>query len=308
MRALVTGATGLVGRHLVRAVDAPVIVSRRPDVARERLGAVDVHAWSPEEQPAPAAALAGVDVVFNLAGEPIAEGRWTAEKRRRIRDSRTVGTRNLVAALAGVPHRPRVLVSCSAVGYYGDRGDEELDEASPAGTGFLAELCRDWEREAMAAEALGVRVVCVRVGVVLAPGGGALARMLAPFRLGLGGRIGSGRQWMSWIHVDDLVGLLRVAAGDDGLRGPLNAVAPGAVTNAEFTRALARAVGRPALLPVPAVALRVALGDMSEVLLASQRVLPGVAGRRGFVFRHPALAGALDAVLAARTRGAPWGH
>ena len=184
--------------------------------------------------------------MFNLAGEPVSEGRWTDEKKRRIRDSRVVGTRDLVAGLALLKSRPRVLVSASAVGYYGDRGDEELDERSAAGHGFLAEVCADWEREAMAASQLGIRVVCVRIGIVLAPGGGALARMLTPFRMGVGGRLGSGRQWMPWIHIKDVAGIMLHASWNNEINGPMNAVAPSPVTNADFTRALAHAVHRPA--------------------------------------------------------------
>jgi hypothetical protein len=236
-------------------------------------------------------------VVFNLAGEPVAEGRWTAERKRRIRDSRVLGTRNLVAGLAAQESRPRVLVSASAVGYYGDRDDEVLDETSSSGHGFLAEICVEWEREALAAERLGIRVVCVRTGIVLAPGGGALARMLTSFRLGAGGKLGSGRQWMAWIHLDDEVGILIHASQDARIRGAINAVGPRPVTNAEFTRALGHAIHRPAFLPVPMTALRLAFGEMSEILTASQRVLPREAERTGYTFKHPELAGALAAAL-----------
>jgi hypothetical protein len=207
------------------------------------------------------------------------------------------GTRQLVAGLAAQELRPRVLVSASAVGYYGDRADEELDESAVAGTGFLAEVCVAWEREALAAERLGIRVVCLRTGIVLAPGGGALARMLPAFRLGAGGKLGSGRQWMPWVHVDDVVGILLHALREEGIRGPLNAVGPRPVTNAELTRALGRALHRPAVLTVPTFALRVAFGELSEVLTASQRVLPAVAERTGYAFLHAALAGALAAAL-----------
>jgi uncharacterized protein (TIGR01777 family) len=221
-------------------------------------------------------------VVFNLAGEPVAEGRWTDERKRRIRDSRVLGTRNLVAGLAGLTTRPRVLVSASAVGYYGDRGDQTLDETSSPGHGFLADVCVEWEREALAAERLGIRVVCVRTGIVLAHGGGALAKMLTPFRMGAGGKLGNGRQWMPWIHLDDEVGILLHAMKDARLHGAINAVGPRPVTNAEFTRALGRAMHRPAFLPVPKTALRLAFGEMSEILTASQRVLPKEAERTGY--------------------------
>jgi len=297
MRALITGATGLVGRHLLGRIENPVVLSRNPDEARRRLGSVEAHAWNPAGGPAPAEALRGVEVVFNLAGEPVADGRWSDEKKRRIRDSRVAGTRNLVSAFATLETRPKVLVSASAVGYYGDRGDEELDERSTPGHGFLAEVCVDWEREAMAAEQLGVRVVCVRIGIVLAPGGGALASMLTPFRLGLGGRLGNGKQWMPWVHIKDVAGVMLLASRNDAIRGPMNAVAPRPVTNLDFTRALAHAVHRPALLPVPRAAIRLAFGELSDILIASLRVFPRVAEHSGYIFDHPDLAGALDDVM-----------
>ena len=297
MRTLITGATGLVGKHLVGRLEDVVVVSRNADEARRRLGKVEAHAWNPEAGPAPADAIRGVEVVFNLLGEPVFEGRWTDEKKRRIHDSRVVGTRNLVSAIEASESRPKVLVSASAVGYYGDRGDEQLDESSRKGDGFLADVCAEWEREAMAAEKLGVRVVCVRVGVVLAPHGGALATMLTPFRMGVGGRLGSGRQWMPWVHIKDLVGVMLHASRNDAIRGPINGVAPHPVTNVDFTRTLAKAVHRPALLPVPRIALRLALGEVSDILLASQRVFPKVAEQSGYVFEHPDLADALDDVM-----------
>jgi uncharacterized protein len=304
MRALITGATGLVGKHLLGRIEDAVVLSRNPDQARRRLGKVEAHAWNPERGHPPVEAIRGVEAVFNLAGEPVFEGRWTEEKKRRIRDSRVVGTRNLVSALAALENesRPKVLVSASAVGYYGDRGDEELDERSTVGDGFLAEVCVDWEREAMAAAQLGIRVVCVRIGIVLAPDGGALAAMLTPFRMGLGGRLGSGRQWMPWVHIKDLAGMMLHASRNDAIRGPMNAVAPHPVINVDFTRALANAVHRPALLPVPRIALRLALGEVSDILIASQRVFPRVAEQSGYVFEHPDLAGALDDVMASMAR------
>ena len=234
--------------------------------------------------------------MFHRAGDPVA-GRWTSEKKRRIRDSRVIGTRNLVAGMAALEARPRVLVSASAVGYYGDRGDEVLDEHSPQGSGFLADVCAEWEREAMAAGRLGVRVVCVRIGIVLSTRGGALPRMLTPFKLGAGGRFGSGKQWMPWIHIDDVVGLLLHAASTVQLHGPMNAVSPNPATNAEFSHALGHAVHRPAILPVPKTSLRIALGEMSEVLTASERVLPNVATASGYTFKYPDLREALHAAL-----------
>src|ERR1700678_4161251 len=305
MRALVTGATGLIGKHLLAKLENPVVLSRDPDEARRRLGNIEAHAWNPESGPAPADALRGVDVVFNLAGEPVFEGRWTDEKKRRIRDSRVAGTHNLVSALALLETRPKVLVSASAVGYYGDRGDQELDETSTPGHDFLAQVCVDWEREAMAADQLGIRVVCIRIGIVLAPGGGALATMLTPFRMGIGGRLGSGRQWMPWIHINDMAGLILHASRNDAIRGPMNAVAPRPVTNLDFTSALAHAVHRAAMLPMPRIALRLALGEVSEILLAAERVWPRVAEHSDYVFEHPDLAGALDDVTSSAARSSP---
>lgn len=292
MKAVVTGGTGLVGRALLAKLPDAVVLSRDPAAAAGALGGARVQRWAPAEEPAPASALEGVDVVYNLAGEPIGEGRWTADKKRRIRESRVIGTRNLVAGIAAVERRPSVLVSGSAIGVYGDRGDEVLDEGAAPGNGFLAEVCLAWEEEARAAEALGVRVVHVRLGIVLARAGGALAKMLGPFRMGAGGRIGGGAQWMSWIHLDDVVGLL-LHAGRTALHGPLNVVAPEPATNADFTRALGHALHRPTLLPVPRAALRIAFGEMSELLLDSQRVVPKAALASGYAFRHPALASAL---------------
>ncbi len=302
MKALITGGTGLLGRALLANVPDSVVLSRDPARAGGMAGVGRAVGWDPASEPAPREALQGVSAVFNLSGEPVAEGRWTVDKKRRIRDSRVIGTRNLVAGLRALDRRPDVLVSVSAVGYYGDRGDEELDETSAAGSGFLAEVCTEWEREALCAEALGVRVVCVRVGIVLAPGGGALGRMLTPFKMGVGGRLGSGAQWMPWIHIDDVVGLLMHAVRTPTALGAMNGVSPQPVTNAEFTRALGRAVHRPALLPVPRIALRVAFGEMSEVLVASQRVVPRVAERTGYRFEHAVLDGALAAVMAAPQR------
>jgi len=302
MKALVTGGTGLIGRGLLARLAEPVVTSRDPARAARRLGPVRAVRWEPEGGPVPKEAVREVEAVFNLAGEPVAGGRWTAERKRRIRDSRVAGTRHLVEGLAALEARPRVLVSVSAVGYYGDRGDEELDERSAPGSGFLAELCQEWEREALAAEKLGIRVVCARIGLVLAPEGGALARMLAPFRMGAGGRLGDGRQWMSWIHLDDVAGLLLHAATVEEVRGAMNAVSPHPVTNGDFTRALGRALHRPAFLPVPKAALRIAFGEMSEILTSSQRVSPRVAQRSGYVFQHGDLDEALRAVLAWKPR------
>jgi uncharacterized protein (TIGR01777 family) len=278
MNIAISGASGFIGRHLMKSLaeagHSPRALSR--------------HA-------PPAESLREADAVIHLAGEPLAQ-RWTAEAKRRIRESRVAGTRNLVAALATLPRRPEALICASAIGYYGSRGDEVLTESSAPGSGFLPELCVAWEREAQAAEAFGMRVVRVRTGLVLDAGGGALVRMLPPFRMGLGGRLGSGRQWMSWIHLEDLAALFQFAV-ERQVRGPLNAVAPYAVTNSEFTRELARTLGRPAVFPVPGFALRLLFGEMADVLLASQRVAPGAAQAAGFRFRFPQLAPALESLL-----------
>jgi len=297
MRALITGATGFIGRELVKRVDQPVIVTRDPDRAKETLGEMEAHAWDALSGPPPPAALAGVEAVFHLAGEPIAEGRWTAEKKKRIRESRVTGTRNLVEGLRQARGRPSVLVSVSAVGYYGNRGDEVLYESSPPGNDYLAEVCVAWERESQQARDLGIRVVNPRFGIVLGPGGGALSKMLLPFKIGAGGRLGSGRQWMSWIHVSDVVGLMLHAATGANIEGAMNATSPNPVTNRDFTAALAKAVHRPAVIPAPAFGLRLALGEFADVLLSSQRVLPRVAERTGYDFEYPQLDAALMAAV-----------
>ena len=294
MKALVTGATGLVGLELLRRLEHAVVLTRDVTESERRLGAgVRAWAWQPSHEPAPAAAFEGVDVVFHLAGEPVADGRWTEERKRRIRDSRVLGTRHLVATLAKSASLPRVLVCASGVDFYGHRGDTELREGTAKGQGFLSDVCEAWEAEARVAEGYGIRVVMARLGLVLALRGGALARMLPPFRLGIGGKLGDGRQWLPWVHLDDAVGLLLHAARDERLRGPLNVVAPEAVTNAQFTRALGQALGRPAVLPVPRLALRVVFGEISQALLDSRRVVPGVALETHYEFRYPRLAPAL---------------
>jgi uncharacterized protein (TIGR01777 family) len=288
MKIAVTGASGFVGRRLcARARERGhevVAIGRR---SGDRL-------WDPMAEPAP---LSGVDAVVHLAGEPVAEGRWTRRKRAAIRDSRVIATRNLVAGLAGTG--VRVLVSASATGYYGDRGDEELTEDSPPGEGFLAEVCREWEGEAFRAAERGVRVAVVRTGVALGPDGGALARMRTPFSLGLGGRLGSGEQWMSWIHRDDLVGIYLHALEREEVSGPLLGTAPAPVRNAEFTKALGRVLERPTVLPMPGWMLRVLFGKVAEVLLSSQRCRPRRTMESGFSFAHPDLEGALREVLSA---------
>ena len=300
MKALVTGATGFVGPRVLRLLDRPVVLSRNPERARESLGSLagSVLRWDPLQGPPPPQAFEGVDMVLHLAGENVSAGRWTTAQKARIRDSRVVGTRNLVQGLAQATGGPRTLVSASAVGFYGDRGDEELTETAGPGSDFLAEVCVAWEREALAAAAHGVRVVTARTGIVLGAGGGALAKMLPPFKLGGGGNLGNGRQWMPWIHVADLARLYLHAAETASIVGPMNAVAPQPVRNAEFTKALGRQLHRPTFAPAPYIALRLLFGEFAQVLFASQRVIPRVAIDTGFVFQYPEIAAALREILA----------
>jgi len=272
MKIAVTGASGFIGKRLMEKLGAEVrAVSLR--------GNLD--------------GIAGADAVVHLAGEPVAQ-RWTKEAREKIRSSRVEGTRRLVDAMRGNP--PRVLVSASAVGYYGSRGDELLIETSPPADDFLAEVCREWEFEAHRAEEFGVRVVCLRNGLVLGNGGG-LKKMMLPFKLGVGGKIGDGTQWTAWIHLEDTVGLIEFAISSSKLRGPANATAPNPVTNEEFTRVLANALHRPAIFPVPKFALNLLYGDMAQIVYASQRVLPAAALQAGYSFLFPKLEGALLAIL-----------
>ncbi|MEO8597999.1 MAG: TIGR01777 family oxidoreductase [Candidatus Solibacter sp.] len=298
MNITLTGASGLIGRRLLKTLGDS---GHRLTVLSRHAGTsvppdVSAAVWDPMKGPAPETALRGADAVIHLAGEPVAQ-RWNPEVKRRIRESRITGTRNLIATLAKLSEPPRTLVSASAVGYYGSRGDEVLAEDSPAGAGYLAEVCDAWERESVAAERLGIRVVRIRIGIVLAAKGGALAQMLPPFRLGVGGRLGDGRQWMSWIHLDDLVSMFQYAL-ENPVRGVWNGVAPIAVTNSDFTAILARTLHRPAIFPVPVFGLKLLFGEMAEILLASQRVVPRAAETAGFRFRFPELGAALHDVLA----------
>lgn len=295
---LIAGASGLIGQRLCRSLRAqgrPLIcLSRapRPSAAGQRW-----ITW--EELPS---ALPGTAAIVNLAGEPVAGRRWTEKVKRDIRESRTRAAQSITAALAATPaaQRPAVLIQASACGIYGDRGDEILDESAAPGADFLAEVCRAWEEAGRGAEALGLRCVFLRISVVLAPEGGALAKMLPIFRLGLGGPLGGGRAWMPWIHADDLIGMIETALQDSRWRGPVNACAPQPARNADFTRALGRALHRPAVLPVPAFALRLLFGEGGAVLLASQRLRPAAAERLGYRFRHPELAAALQELLTGR--------
>lgn len=298
MKVTITGGTGFVGGRLVGQLlkeghEVRILGrSAKTGIAPE----VDFYLWDASQSEPPRESLEGSDAVVHLAGEPVAQ-RWSPEIRRRIRSSRIEGTRWLVNALGRMERPPAVLVTASAIGYYGDRGDEELTEEAKPGEGFLAEVCQAWEAEADRAGELGIRVVRLRIGVVLGVGGGALQQMLPPFRMFIGGQLASGRQWMSWIHLDDLTGLIRFALETPGLRGAVNGTAPNPARNTEFTRVLARTLHRPALFTVPNAALNVLFGDMAEILLASQRVLPAAARRAGFRFHFPDLGPALKNVL-----------
>jgi uncharacterized protein (TIGR01777 family) len=301
MKIVLTGATGLVGPRIVRALtargDDVVVLSRNPDKAKQALG-VDAVAWNPEREPAPAAALAGADAVVHLAGAPVAQ-RWTEEAKRHILVSREAGTRNLVAGLRATPEheRPETLVSTSAVGYYGKHGDEPVPEDTPPGVDFLADVCVRWEREAQEAAELGMRVAIVRTGIVLDAHGGALATMLTPFKLGVGGPVAGGRQYMPWIHLDDLVDLYLAALDDPGWSGPYNGAAPAPATNAAFSKALGAALHRPAVAPIPAFVLKLRFGGMAELVTDGQRAVPERALAAGFSFTHPDLDEALRSAL-----------
>ncbi len=302
----VTGATGLIGTRLVAALRdhgmRVTVLTRDPERARARLGDVDAVGWDLLGELAPAEALAGRAAVVHLAGEPVAR-RWSARAKRAIRDSRVTGTRNLLEGLreAGRSEtggRPRTLVSSSAIGYYGAHGEEPLDEDAPPGLDFLARVCADWEAEAARASELGMRVVQVRTGVVLDRRGGALEKMLPPFRLGLGGPVAGGRQYVSWIHTEDLIAMMLAALDDERWTGPINATAPEPVSNREFSRALGGALRRPSRLPVPGLALRMLYGEMAEIVTTGARVVPAKPLVLGYAFRYPRLDAALRAAIA----------
>ncbi len=298
MKISVTGGTGFLGSHLAGRLLADGhsvrILGRRPrtGVARD----VQLFLWDAMKAAPPKESLSGADAIVHLAGEPIAQ-RWTREVKHRIRASRVDGTRRLVTAISEMSPPPATLVTASAVGLYGPGDEEIFTENSPPGEGFLADVCRGWEAEADKAVALGVRIVKLRIGVVLGVGGGALAQILPPFKMFVGGQIGTGRQWMSWIHLDDVTGLIRFALENPGLSGPVNATAPNPVRNSRFTRILARTLRRPAVFQVPERALRMLFGEMAEILLTGQRVLPEVAGKAGYQFLYPDIGTALKNLL-----------
>ena len=300
MKILVSGSHGLIGSALVsllagRGHRIIRLVRRLPAPGPQEAG------WDPQARTIDGRALEGLDAAIHLAGESVARGRWTAAKKARIRESRVESTRFLARTLAGLTRRPRVLICASAIGYYGHRGDEILVEESAPGQGFLAEVCREWEAAAEAARQAGIRVVHVRTGLVLSPTGGALGALLPLFRLGLGGRFGSGRQWMSWITLDDEVEAIAHALGRDTIHGPVNLVSPQPVTNREFTNTLARVLRRPAVLAVPGAVLRAVAGEAAGELLGSQRAHPGRLLAGGYAFRHPELEAGLRHLLAAGT-------
>jgi uncharacterized protein (TIGR01777 family) len=293
----ITGATGLIGKRLIGALsqrgDTVTVLSR--DASKQIEGAT-VAGWDPMSGPAPATALSGRDAVVHLAGEPVAQ-RWNAERKQAILESRETGTRNLVAGIAAADDWPSALIAASAVGYYGPRGDEVIDEATPPGSDFLAGVCVAWERESQAAAEHGLRVVQLRTGVVLDKSGGALAKMLPPFKAGAGGPVAGGRQYMPWIHVDDVVGMYVAAIDDTSWSGAYNASAPQPVTNAEFSKALGRALHRPAFAPAPAFALKILFGEMAEIVTTGQRAVPAHALADGYAFAHADLDEALASAL-----------
>ena len=297
MKVLVAGGTGFVGRALCLALSEKkheVSVLSRNGLAIE-IGYPQVS-WDAKNLGEWREALTGIGAVINFCGEPILGGRWNSQRKKKLQDSRILSTRALVSALSQTLEKPAVLINASAIGFYGDRGDEELDENSKPGQDFLSKLCLEWEREAQIAQSLGIRAVCLRTGIVLSGNGGALKRMLSHFRLGLGGSLGSGKQWMSWISLEDLTALVIHLIGSD-VSGPVNAVSPHPIRNMDFTSALARACHRPALAPVPVWALKLALGEASSLLLSSQHVLPKKAEALEFKFRFPDIDPALDFAL-----------
>jgi len=297
MRILISGATGLVGTALDEALRAEGNDVRRLVRAKGTARAGDVE-WHPASGRVDTGAMEGADAVVCLGGESVAGGRWTEERKKLLRTSRVDATRVLVEAVGRMKQKPKVFVAASAIGIYGHRGEEDLTETSGPGNDFLAVLARDWEAAATQAESSGIRAVCLRFGVILSTRGGALPRMLTPFKLGAGGRLGSGKQWMSWIALEDAVGIVRAAIADERIRGPVNVVAPNPVRNDEFTRVLARVLHRPAVFPAPAFMLRLMLGEMADaLLLSSQRVRPVRMMEAGYQFKTADLESALRSII-----------
>ena len=301
MKVTVTGATGTLGSALVAELldrgDEVTVLSRNPESAKEKLGSVTALAWAdPKGTPPPRDALRGRDAIVHLLGEPVAQ-RWSEAAKKEIRDSRVLATRNLVAGFADLadPDRPGVLVSQAATGFYGPRGDERVDESTPAGDDFLAEVCVAWEAEARRAEELGLRVAITRTGVVLSEDGGALEKMLPPFKLGVGGPVAGGRQYVPWIHTDDVTGAIVFCLGNEDAGGPLNLTAPEPVTNAELSKALGSVLKRPAVAPVPGVAVKLLYGEMASIVTTGVRAVPERLRELGYGFRRPDLLEALRA-------------
>lgn len=299
MKILISGSHGLVGTALIKSLEPEGheifrLVRHAPNSRSE-------IEWSPDRYSIALARIEGFDAVVHLAGESIAEGRWSEEKKKRIRESRVKGTKLLADALANLSSPPRTLISASAIGYYGDRGDEVLTEASRPGDDFLSEVCVEWEKATALATEKGIRVVNTRFGIILDAKGGALAKMLTPFRMGIGGRIGSGKQWMSWIALDDVVGGIKFALTNETLSGPVNFVAPNAVTNSEFTKTLGKVLSRPTLFPIPAFGVRLVFGEMADaLLLSSQKVEPTKLHTAVYQFQYSNLDDALRRAIAAQ--------
>jgi uncharacterized protein len=297
MKILVSGSHGLVGRALIKSVTAYGIEVSRLVRQKPTDGAREIE-WHPDEGVLDAKQLEGLDAVVHLAGESIASGRWSDDKKRAIRESRVKGTQLLSRSLAQLSQPPATFISASAIGYYGNRGDELLTEESAPGTDFLASVCMEWEKSTAAAAEKGIRTVNTRFGIILDASGGALEKMLTPFRMGIGGRVGNGKQWMSWISLDDVVAGLRFVLDNSSASGPVNFVAPNPVTNAEFTKALGRALSRPTFFPIPKIGVQLAFGEMADaLLLSSQRVEPRVLKESGYRFELPTLRNALSHIL-----------
>ncbi len=294
MRILITGGSGFIGRalsgELKNSGHEVIIATRRRNDSNDRF-TWDSHELIPQD------IMSGFDAVVNLAGEPVAPGRWTKERKKRILASRVNATRALAESIRNANPKPKVLISASAVGYYGPHGDEYVTEETPPASDFLAGVCRAWEAEALKAEELGVRVVLVRIGGVLGADGGALAQMVIPFKFFLGGQIGNGKQWFSWIHRDDMAGIIKYALENESVSGPVNATAPGPVTNREFSRALGKALHRPSFFAVPGIVIKLSLGELGGMLLTGQRVLPEKVLNAGYKFKYPEVGEALRAIF-----------
>ena len=298
---LVTGGTGFIGSRVCDALhhkgDAVYVLSRNPTRAENKLPSLKAaYGWNPETEKLPTEATSNINAIIHLAGETIA-GRWNAEKKRKIRDSRILSTQNLVASLADINPKPDTLICASAIGYYGGNNNESFTEASPAGTDYLAEVCAEWEVEAQKASELGIRVVMVRIGLVLGLGGGLLQQVLPPFKMGFGGILGNGKQWMSWIHIDDVVGIVLHALESSQIHGALNATAPTPVRNTEFTKTLGAVLKRPTLFPVPIFGLKLMMGEFADFIVLSQNVIPERTEASGYEFYYRTLESALDALL-----------